>query len=139
MARQLVTFAVGEHLYGIAVERVQEVLPERVTTRVPLAPPDVAGLVNLRGQVVLSLDLRSRLGLPPTPPEIERMIVVVRQGTEPVSLVVDRIGDVAEVDESQFEEPPQTLSESLRQLIVGAYKLPEHLLLSLDIDAVTAA
>lgn len=139
MAAQLVTFVVGDHLYGVGVERVQEVLPERITTRVPLAPADVAGLVNLRGQVVLSLDLRSRLGLPAAPAETERMIVVVRQGSESVSLVVDRIGDVAEVDEAQFEEPPQTLDASLRPLITGAYKLPGQLLLSLDVNAVTAA
>lgn len=139
MTRQLVTFTVGDNLYGVAVERVQEVLPERTTTRVPLAPPEVAGLVNLRGQVVLSLDLRSRLGLPPATPDIERMIVVVRDGTEPISLVVDRIGEVAEVDESQFEEPPQTLESNLRQLITGAYKLPGKLLLALDVAAVTAA
>ena len=65
------------------------------------------------------------------------MIVVVRNGTNPISLVVDRIGDVAEVDDTQFEEPPQTLEATLRSLIVGAYKLPGKLLLSLDVDAVT--
>ncbi len=137
MSKLLVTFAVGDHFYGVPVERVQEVLPQRVTTRVPLAPADVAGLVNLRGQVVESLDLRSRLGLPPVPEDTERMSVVVRNGTSPVSLVVDRIGDVAVVDEAQFEEPPSTLESALRALIVGAYKLPGQLLLALDVDAVT--
>ena len=126
-----------DHFYGLPVERVQEVLPQRVTTLVPLAPADVAGLVNLRGQVVESLDLRSRLGLEPALAGTERMSVVVRNGANPVSLVVDRIGDVAVVDETQFEEPPSTLDSSLRALIVGAYKLPGQLLLALDVDAVT--
>ncbi|MFT0847553.1 chemotaxis protein CheW [Actinomycetaceae bacterium L2_0104] len=137
MSKLLVTFAVGDHFYGLPVERVQEVLPQRVTTLVPLAPADVAGLVNLRGQVVESLDLRSRLGLEPVLAGTERMSVVVRNGANPVSLVVDRIGDVAVVDETQFEEPPSTLDSSLRALIVGAYKLPGQLLLALDVDAVT--
>ena len=137
MSKLLVTFAVGDHFYGLPVERVQEVLPQRVTTLVPLAPADVAGLVNLRGQVVESLDLRSRLGLEPALAGTERMSVVVRNGANPVSLVVDRIGDVAVVDETQFEEPPSTLDSALRALIVGAYKLPGQLLLALDVDAVT--
>lgn len=138
MADQFVTFTVGEHLYGIGVERVQEVLPDRTATRVPLAPQDVSGLVNLRGQVVLSLDLRARLGLSAIEDGQERMIVVVRQGDEPISLIVDQIGEVAEVSPSQFEQPPQTLSVELRSLIRGAYKLSDRLLLALDVDAVTA-
>lgn len=135
MADQLVTFTVGPHLYGIGVEDVQEVLPQRTATRVPLAPPAVAGLVNLRGQVVLSLDLRARLGLPPLEQETERMMVVVHRDEEPISLIVDQIGAVAEVQQDQFEPPPQTLSATLRPLIKGAYKTPGPLLLALDVAA----
>ena len=138
MTEQLVSFVVGDHLYGIPVGQVQEVLPARTATRVPLAPPEVAGLVNLRGQVVLSLDLRARLGLESADCATPRMMVVVRRAEEPVSLVVDRIGDVAAVDENQFEPPPQTLDPGLRPLILGAYKLDGRLLLALDVDAVVS-
>ncbi|HLT82791.1 MAG TPA: chemotaxis protein CheW [Phototrophicaceae bacterium] len=138
MTTQYVTFTLGENLYGIGVGNVQEVLPFRATAGVPLAPADVAGLVNLRGQVVLALDLRTRLGLPQRE-DAEPMMVVVKLGQEPVSLLVDAIGDVAEVDDEQFEAPPQTLSPALREVIRGAYKLDGRLLLALDVDAVTAA
>lgn len=138
MSSQYVTFTLGEKLYGIDVGQVQEVLPSRATARVPLAPADVAGLVNLRGQVVLALDLRARLGLPARG-EAEQMMVVVTLGQEPVSLLVDTIGDVAEVDDEQFEAPPQTLAAELREVIRGTYKLDGRLLLALDVDAVTAA
>jgi len=137
MTAQYVTFTLGGNLYGIGVGNVQEVLPYRRTTPVPLAAPDVAGLVNLRGQVVLALDLRTRLGLPPRA-EGEPMMVVVKVGPEPVSLLVDAIGDVAEVDDEQFEAPPPTLPAELREVIRGAYKLPDRLLLALDVGAVTA-
>jgi len=137
MTAQYVTFTLGGNLYGIGVGNVQEVLPYRRTTPVPLAAPDVAGLVNLRGQVVLALDLRTRLGLPPRA-EGEPMMVVVKVGPEPVSLLVDAIGDVAEVDDEQFESPPPTLPAELREVIRGAYKLPDRLLLALDVGAVTA-
>ena len=138
MSTQYVTFTLGEHLYGIDVADVQEVLPSRAAARVPLAGPDVAGLINLRGQVVLALDLRTRLGLPPRE-QTEQMMVVVTLGPEPVSLLVDQIGDVAETSDDQFETPPQTLSSELRDVIRGAYKLDDRLLLALDVAAVTAA
>lgn len=102
----------------------------------PLAPDDVAGLVNLRGQVVLTVDLRRRLGMPAH--EGEQMMAVVFVGDETVSLLVDRIGDVLVVDEDQFELPPQTLSEALRAVILGTYKLSDQLLLALDVDAVAS-
>src|SRR5690349_9788083 len=99
MSRQLATFTLDGHSFGIAVEQVQEVLRSQSRTRVPLAPPAVAGLVNLRGQVLTAIDLRTQLGLPPRE-GAEPMVVVVRVGGEPISLLVDAIGDVVDVDES---------------------------------------
>jgi purine-binding chemotaxis protein CheW len=139
MTRQFVTFTVGQYLYGIDVDDVQEVLPQRATTRVPLAVDEIAGLVNLRGQVVLSIDLRARLGLGRTDRLDQRMMVVVSRRKDPVSFVVDQIGDVVEVVESDFEVPPQTLQGELRSLVKGCYKLPDRLLLALDVEAATAA
>jgi purine-binding chemotaxis protein CheW len=136
MSTRLVTFTLGDRLCGIPVDRVQEVLPGRARTRVPLAPDDVAGLVNLRGQVVLTVDLRQRLGMEPS--ETEQMMAVVFVGDETVSLLVDRIGDVLVVEEDQFELPPQTLPEVLRSVILGTYKLADKLLLALDVDAVAS-
>lgn len=133
------TFTVGQYLYGIDVDDVQEVLPQRATTRVPLAVDEIAGLVNLRGQVVLSIDLRARLGLGRTDRLDQRMMVVVSRRKDPVSFVVDQIGDVVEVVESDFEVPPQTLQGELRSLVKGCYKLPDRLLLALDVEAATAA
>ena len=133
MTTQLVTFTLADRLCGIPVDRVQEVLPGRARTRVPLAPDDVGGLVNLRGQVVLSVDLRRRLGMPAD--DGDQMMVVVFVGDETVSLLVDSIGDVLEVDAEQFEAPPQTLPEELQAVIRGAYKLSDRLLLALDVDA----
>ncbi|HLS75120.1 MAG TPA: chemotaxis protein CheW [Actinomycetaceae bacterium] len=138
MSSQYVTFTLGDNFYGVGVSRVLEVLPSRGAANVPRSTADVAGLVNLRGQVVLALDLRSRLGLPARGDE-EQMMVVVKLDQEPVALLVDQIGDVAEVDDVQFEAPPQTLAPELREVIRGAYKLDQRLLLELDVDAVTAA
>ncbi len=134
---QYVTFQVADCLYGIDVTSVQEVLRPQPRTPTPLAPATVAGLVNLRGQVVLAVDLRERLSLPSRGDD-EPMMVVVRVGAETVSLLVDRIGEVVEADPETFAEPPQTLPIGLRALVRGAHRLPDRLLLVLDVDEAAA-
>ena len=136
--KQLATFTIEGSTYGVDVQRVQEALRPQPRTHVPLAPAGTAGLVNLRGQVVLTVDLRVRLGLSPLHDEAEPMMLVVRVEGEPVSLLVDEIGDVVDVDDTRFEAPPETLDATLREVILGAYKLDEGLLLALDVDRATA-
>lgn len=135
---QLATFVLDGDHYGVDVQQVQEVLRHQPRTPVPLAPSGTAGLVNLRGQVVLALDLRVRLGREPLAADAEPMQVVVRVAGEPVSLLVDEIGDVVNVDESQFETPPDTLDPALTEVIRGVYKLDDGLLLALDAERATA-
>ncbi|WP_372594549.1 chemotaxis protein CheW [Actinotalea sp.] len=135
MSRQLATFIVDGERYGVDVLLVREALRSVPRTPVPLAPADVAGLVNLRGEVVLAVDLRLRLGLEPMAQDVDPMMVVVQVDDEPISLLVDEVGDVVDVDDSQFEAPPDTLAAELREVIRGAYKLPTGLLLHLDLAA----
>jgi purine-binding chemotaxis protein CheW len=130
--RQFCTFYVENLFLGIDVQQVQEVIRYQEMTRVPLAAAAISGLINLRGQIVTSIDLRVRLGLPARPPGEQPMNVVVRDGDGAVSLLVDGIGDVLEVSETDFECPPSTVRPSVRNLILGAYKLPEELMLVLD-------
>lgn len=139
MSRQLATFVIDGAHYGVDVVRVQEALKAQARTPVPHAPPGISGLVNLRGEVVLTIDLRVRLGLEPLGDESDPMMVVVQVDGEPVSLLVDEVGDVVDVEESQFETPPDTLDPQLRDVILGAYKLSDGLLLALDVDRATAA
>jgi purine-binding chemotaxis protein CheW len=136
---QYVTFTLDGTLYGVAVTRVQEVLRSHTRTKVPRAPAMVAGLVNLRGQVVLTVDLRTRLELAHREDGVDPMMVVVQVGGESVSLLVDRIGDVVDAQDETFAPPPDTLDAATRQLVVGAYKLDERLLLVLDVDRAVAA
>jgi purine-binding chemotaxis protein CheW len=129
--QQFCTFYLDGLLFGIEVEKVQEVIRHQVMTRVPLAPKLIGGLINLRGQIVTAIDLRLRLGLPERSAEALPMNVVARSDEGAVSLLVDEIGDVLEVQEQQFEEVPQTMRQA-RELIRGVYKLPDRLLLVLD-------
>lgn len=131
---QFCTFRLGGLLFGVEVLCVQEVLLDQRMTRLPLVDSVIKGLINLRGQIVTAIDLRARLGMPPLDEDSKPMNVVVRSGETAYSLIVDEIGDVVDVDPNAFEEPPETLTGQARELILGAYKLEDTLLLVLDTE-----
>jgi purine-binding chemotaxis protein CheW len=133
-SQQFCTFFLDEFFFGVEVEKVQEVIRHQQTTRVPLAHNIIGGLINLRGQIVTAVDLRRRLELPDRDGKSVPMNVVVRTDEGAVSLLVDEIGDVVEVEESDFERPPDTLRGVARELIRGAYKLKGKLLLLVDTE-----
>jgi purine-binding chemotaxis protein CheW len=134
--QQFSTFYVDHLFFGIEVEKVQEVLRYQEMTRVPLTSPVVRGLINLRGQIVTALDLRRRLNLSDRAEGQLPMNVVVRTGNGGVSLLVDEIGDVVEVEEGTFERPPDTLNSRARELIRGVHKLHDRLMHVLDLARV---
>ena len=136
--QQYCTFYLGDQYFGLDVLRVQEIVRHQPLTRVPLAHPMVRGLMNLRGQIVTAIDLRKRLDLPESEAGSEPVNVVIQTDDGAVSLLVDEIGDVLEVGEEQFERPPETLQGLTRDLILGAYKLTDRLLVILDPDLVVS-
>src|SRR5580704_11823956 len=108
-------------------------------TRVPLTPAVIRGLINLRGQIVMALDLRRRFAMADRPESELPMNVVVRTDDGAVSFLVDEIGDVLEVEEENFESPPETIQGAARELVKGVYKLEERLLLVLDTERAVVA
>ena len=94
--------------------------------------------VVLRGQIVTAIDLRRRLNLPALESGLELVNVVLQTDDGAVSLLVDDIGDVLEVSAQQFERPPETLQGAAREFILGAYKLPDRLLVILDPERIVA-
>jgi purine-binding chemotaxis protein CheW len=136
--RQLCTFCLDDLFLGIDVLRIQEIQTPLETTRVPLAPKAVLGLVNLRGQVVTALDLRERFALPPRAEGASPMSVVLRSTDDAIALLVDEVGDIVEVTEEMFERTPETVKAPLADLIAGVYKLNDRLLLALDVERAVA-
>ena len=129
---QFCTFYLDKLLFGVELKTVQEVIRSLEVTQVPLAPQVVSGLINLRGQIVTAVDLRPRLEMEPRAAGVPAMNVVVRSEDGAVSLLVDEIGDVVEVDDSTFERPPETLRGPVRLIITGVHKLNNRLMLVLD-------
>ncbi|HUO26082.1 MAG TPA: chemotaxis protein CheW [Candidatus Aquilonibacter sp.] len=131
---QFCTFFLDQLMFGVELKGVQEVIRDLQMTPVPLAPSVVSGLMNLRGQLVTAVDLRRRLELGAAKEGMQPMNVVVRSQDGAVSLLVDEIGDVVEVDETTFEHPPETLQGNVRNMILGVHKLDGRLLHVLDIE-----
>lgn len=128
---QLCAFYVDNLSIGIDVEVVQEVLQPQHVTRVPLTDPSVAGLVNLRGQIVTAIDLRTCLNRPSDEHKL-MLSLIIRHESALVCFLVDGIGEVTDVDDSAFTPSPESLDPITSQLIGGAYRLPDGLLLKLD-------
>jgi purine-binding chemotaxis protein CheW len=132
--KQFCTFYVNDILLGIEVLAVQEVLKHQELTEVPLAPPEIQGLINLRGQIITAINLRSRMNLPPLKNDKGSMNVVTRINKEVVSFLVDSVGDVLEVEDESFEPVPSTVDAATRELVTGVYKLEgKRLLMVLDV------
>ena len=132
------TFRLGGRLYGVAVDRVQEVLRSAAVTPVPLAPPAVRGLINLRGEIVTVVDLRRPLGMEEPGDLASASFVVVRDGQTIMTLAVDAIEDVLRTHEDDFEPCPDTLQAGAREMIEGCCKLPNDLLLLLNLERALA-
>lgn len=104
--RQFCTFYLNKLLFGVELQKVQEVMRHMELTEIPLAPQVIAGLMNLRGQIVTAVDLRRRLEMDARTDKATPMNVVIRSADGAISLLVDAIGDVVEVDDESFERPP---------------------------------
>lgn len=133
-ANGFVTMTIAGQLFGIPVLQVQDVLGSQNLTRVPLAPPEVAGSLNLRGRIVTAIDVRTRLGLPPRPEGMTGMSVVVDLGGELYSLLIDQVGEVLTMDKESFETNPPTLDPRWREVSRGIYRLKEQLMVVIDIN-----
>ena len=127
------TFFIGDQFYGIPVADVQEVLQSQPLTRAPLAPAAVAGLMNLRGQIVTAVDVSRVLRSEAAQQTEDKMNLVIRHESSEVSLLVDSIGDVVPVDEEAVERPPETLQGVAREFIRGISALEGKLLLLVDV------
>jgi purine-binding chemotaxis protein CheW len=133
---EYVTVTIGDHMFGLPIFRVQDVfVPDRLT-RVPLAPPEVAGILNLRGRVVTAIDMRSRLDLGLRAPGAAVMAIGIELKGESYGLLVDSVGEVMALRNSACEAKPANLDPRLSRVAAGIYRLEGQLMVVLDVDRV---
>ena len=134
--KEYVTAMIGGQLFGLPIQRVQDVfVPERLT-RVPLAPPEIAGVLNLRGRIVTLIDMRGRLGLEKRSDDSPAMAIGVESGGESYGLLIDSVGEVLKLDDSGREANPINLDPRLARVSAGIYRLEGQLLMVVDVDRV---
>lgn len=131
--KEFVTVRLAGQCLGIPVLSVHDVLKAQKITRIPMAPPSVAGVLNLRGRIVTAIDLRIRLGFEERAEGEETMSVVVEHNGDPFSLLIDSVGEVLALPDDQFEKTPVTLDERLRAVSGGIYRLDDGLMVVLDV------
>lgn len=127
------TVSIADQRFGIPVLQVQDVLREQVVTKIPLASPEIAGSLNLRGRIVTAIDVRRRLGLPKNDNKTS-MSVVVEQDNELFSLIIDKVGDVISLKHAKFDKNPGTLDQAWRDISTGIYQLDNELLIVMDVS-----
>lgn len=135
---QLVTFNVDGQIFGIPAFKVRDVLRQQPLTKVPLARPEIAGAINLRGHIVTAINVRARLGAKPLAADLQSMCVVVESGGDSFCLIVDSVGDVISIKTSEIEPNPGSLQASWAQMSRGIFRAENSLLLLLDIDQLLA-
>ena len=131
-----VTFAAAGQLFGLPIERVQDVFKPSRMTRVPLAGPEIAGVLNLRGRIVTAIHLSNRLGLPANDTTVPPMAIGIECGAESFGLLVDTVGEVLKLPDSERETNPINLDRELARVAAGVFRLDGQLLVVLDVDRV---
>jgi purine-binding chemotaxis protein CheW len=133
---EYVTVLIDGQLFGLPISRVQDVfMPERLT-RVPLASPEIAGVLNLRGRIVTAIDMRLRLGLPPRTDDRPPLAVGIELRGESYGLLIDSVGEVMKLADGTREANPVNLDGKLSRVSAGVHRLDRQLLVILDVDRV---
>ena len=132
-AGDFLTVFIDDQIFAIPVLQTQDVLSEQQLYPVPMAPPAIAGSLNLRGRIITAIDVRVRLGLKPTENIQKQTSVVIEHGNELFSLFFDRVGDVMTMYNKNFENTPATLDSVWKDVASGVYRLDEGLLIVLDV------
>lgn len=132
------SFRLGAQLFGLPLLSVQDVLDRRPLTRIPLAPPEVAGALNVRGRIITAIDVRNRVGLDPRATDSFYASIVVEHEDELYNLIVDAVGEVLELPASRYEPNPPTLDGNWKEFANGIFRLESDLMLVVDVRKLLA-
>ena len=135
---EYVTVTIGDQLFGLPINEVQDVFMPDTITQVPLASREVAGVLNLRGRIVTAIDMRKRLGLPERTEEESQMAVGMECNGESYGLVIDRVGEVHRLSQETFEQNPANLDPRWAMISAGVHRLDGTLMVVLDVNKVLA-
>ncbi|WP_068087213.1 chemotaxis protein CheW [Polycladidibacter stylochi] len=131
---QYVTVMIGGQLFGLPISRVHDVFVPEQVTRVPLAPREVEGVLNLRGRIVTAINMRRRLQLPPLEDTKDIMAVGIEHKGESFGLVIDTVGEVLNLPKREQEANPSNLDKRWAEISGGVHRLSGQLMVIIDVD-----
>lgn len=131
-----ITVTIAHQLFGLPILEVQDVFMPNAVTAVPLAPKDVAGVMNLRGRIVTAIDMRRRLGLPPREAGTPQMAVGIEFKGESYGLIIDQVHEVQRLANDTFEPNPVNLDPRWGLISAGVHRLEGSLMVVFDIKKV---
>ncbi len=135
---EFVTVKIAGQLFGLPIEQVEDVFMPDAITMVPLSNPEVAGVLKLRGRIVTAIDMRKRLGLPPSEDQKVQMAVGIEFNQESYGLIIDKVGEVLRLGQSTYEKNPANLDQRWASVAAGVHRLEGELLVLLDVNAILA-
>jgi purine-binding chemotaxis protein CheW len=127
-----VTFTAGGQLFGLPIAQVRDVFTLAKATRVPLAGPEIAGVLNLRGRMITLIDLANRLQLERSKDASAHMVIGIERGAESFGILVERVGEVLSLADRDCEPAPINLDRGLEAVATGIFRLDEKILVALD-------
>ena len=133
---EFVTAWIADQLFGLPITRVHDVFEAERITHVPLAPSEIAGVLNLRGRVVTALDMRRRLGLPPREGHNKQMAIGIDHAGEAYGLLVDSMGEVLKLNAAALDAVPINLNKDWAEISAGVYRLEDRIMIVLDVDRI---
>ena len=131
---EYVTVTIGNQSFGLPIARARDVFVLGQMTRVPLAPDDIAGVINLRGRIVTTIDMRRLLGLTGSDGKDATMAVGIDCNGESYGLAIDAVGEVLKLGSDTAEPVPVNLDDRLKRVASGVHRLETELLVILDVD-----
>jgi len=138
MARQLITFHLGNQSFGLDIMAIREIRAWSPTTRLPHVPSYVAGVVNLRGTVLPVIDLAARLGWEPTSPTDRHVIIVAQINNQLRGLIVDAVSDIVTAQDDDIQPPPATSTDAVVPYLEGLVAQEDRMVMVLDLPGLTA-
>jgi purine-binding chemotaxis protein CheW len=137
-SKQLCTFYIGDHQFGINILKVREISRNPTVTAVPHSQNFIVGIMNLRGSIITVIDLAQKVGLSYTAHGKNNRTIIVDCHDESIGLLVDSIGDVTAVDAEKTESPPVNIDGVLGRFTKGVLKTDAGLIGILDVEALLA-
>ncbi len=135
--RKYLSFRVASEEYAVSLMDIKEIIKPRETTEIPHAPAFVRGIISLRGSIVPVLDMRLRLGFPPSTDSTRERYIIVKKGEGFCGLLVDEVYQVINLDQQPIERPPTVLEGTDREFVKGIGRKDENIYILMDLEKVT--